>query len=149
MLSVIRFASAYDVAMPCLGAGSPAVGEHAAEGAALLGEVDRLGLGADDLDARRRRAPAPAPAASGRRAGSMTPGDRAGLLLGVDDLEHVLQRERLEVEPVGGVVVGGDGLGVAVDHDRLVAGLAQRQLACTQSSRTRCPGRSGWGRCRG
>ena len=55
------------------------------------------------------------------------PGDRAGLPLGVHDLEHVLQRERLEVEPVGGVVVGRHGLGVAVDHDRLVAGLGQRQ----------------------
>ena len=51
----------------------------------------------------------------------MTPGDRTGLLLGVHDLEHVLERQRLEVEPVGGVVVGGDGLGVAVDHDRLEA----------------------------
>jgi hypothetical protein len=47
--------------------------------------------------------------------------------LGVVDLQHVLQGQRLEVEPVGGVVVGGDGLGVAVDHDRLVAGLAQRE----------------------
>ena len=54
----------------------------------------------------------------------MTPGDRpAGLLLGVHDLEHVLEGERLEVEPVGGVVVGGDGLRVAVDHHGLVAGL--------------------------
>ena len=38
---------------------------------------------------------------------------------------HVLQGERLEVEAVGGVVVGRDGLRVAVDHHRLVAQLAQ------------------------
>ena len=34
--------------------------------------------------------------------------------------------QRLEVEPVGGVVVGGDGLRVAVDHHRLVAERAER-----------------------
>ncbi len=58
--------------------------------------------------------------------------DRSDRLLGVDDLEHVLEGERLEVEPVGGVVVGGDGLGVAVDHDRLEAGAA---LALAQRHR--------------
>ena len=57
----------------------------------------------------------------------MTPAIGPGLLLGVDDLEHVLERERLEVQPAGGVVVGGDGLGVAVDHHRVVAGVAQRE----------------------
>ena len=45
-------------------------------------------------------------------------------LLDLDDREHVLERERLEVEAVGGVVVGGDRLGVAVDHHRVAAGLA-------------------------
>jgi hypothetical protein len=45
----------------------------------------------------------------------------------VAHLEHVLERERLEVQPVGGVVVGRHGLGVAVDHDGLVAGVAQRE----------------------
>ena len=42
-------------------------------------------------------------------------------------LEHVLERQRLEVQPVGGVVVGRHGLRVAVDHDGLVAVLAQRE----------------------
>ena len=51
----------------------------------------------------------------------------AGLLLGAQDLQHVLGRQRLEIEPVGGVVVGRDGFRVAVDHDRLEAGLAQRK----------------------
>ena len=37
----------------------------------------------------------------------------------------VLDVERLEVEPVGRVVVGRDRLGVAVDHDRLVAERAE------------------------
>ena len=42
------------------------------------------------------------------------------------DGQHVLQRQRLEVELVGGVVVGGDGLGVAVDHDGVKAQLLER-----------------------
>ena len=46
-----------------------------------------------------------------------------GLLVG-DDVGDVLEGERLEVEAVGDVVVGRDRLGVAVDHDRLVAVLA-------------------------
>jgi isoaspartyl peptidase/L-asparaginase-like protein (Ntn-hydrolase superfamily) len=43
------------------------------------------------------------------------------------DLEHVLGGERLEVEPVGRVGVGRDGLRVAVDHHRLDAGLLQAE----------------------
>ena len=35
--------------------------------------------------------------------------------------------ERLEIEPIGGVVIGRDGLRVAVDHDRLVARVAERE----------------------
>src|SRR5215208_884017 len=41
------------------------------------------------------------------------------------DLEHVFCGERLEVETCGGVVVGGDGLRVGVDHDRVVAALCK------------------------
>src|SRR3546814_3559311 len=37
----------------------------------------------------------------------------------------VLGGQRLEIEAVGGVVVGRDRLRVAVDHDGLVAGVAQ------------------------
>jgi hypothetical protein len=40
--------------------------------------------------------------------------------LGLDDVHHVFEGQRLEVEAVGGVVVGRDRLGVAVHHDRLV-----------------------------
>lgn len=54
-------------------------------------------------------------------------GDRAGQRLRVDDLQHVLERQRLEVQTVGGVVVRGDGLGVAVDHHGLVARVAERE----------------------
>jgi hypothetical protein len=44
-----------------------------------------------------------------------------------DDLEHVFQRQRLEVQAIRRVVVGRHGLRIAVDHDRLVAVFAHRQ----------------------
>ena len=63
-----------------------------------------------------------------RRLAAELDDDSDGFLDG-DDLQHVLQGEGLEVEPVGGVVVGGDGLGVAVDHDRLEPVLGQGEDA--------------------
>ena len=45
--------------------------------------------------------------------------DHAHRLLSVADREHLLRGERLEVQPVGRVVVGRDRLRVAVDHDGL------------------------------
>ena len=48
-------------------------------------------------------------------------------LLALDDAQHVLERQRLEVELVGGVVVGADRLRVAVDHDGLEAVFLQRE----------------------
>jgi hypothetical protein len=52
--------------------------------------------------------------------------DHAPRLLPIADRQHVLERERLEVQPVRGVVVGRHRLGVAVDHDRLEAQLLER-----------------------
>ena len=95
--------------------------EQLAEALAILGAVDGVGAGAEQLDARvhqRHRQ------AQRRLAAELD--DHALGLLGVDDLQHVLARERLEVQPVGGVVVGRHRLRVAVDHDGLVAVLAQR-----------------------
>ena len=78
----------------------------------------------------------------GRRAGDEFRRDLAGQLerrlpaerhdhpvrpLGGEHVEHVLLRQRLEVQPVGRVVVGRHRLGIAVDHHRLEAGLAQRE----------------------
>jgi hypothetical protein len=53
--------------------------------------------------------------------------DHAVRLLLLADVQHVLERQRLEVELVGGVVVGRDRLGVGVDDDGVVALLAQRE----------------------
>ena len=39
----------------------------------------------------------------------------------MDDFQHVLQGNRLKVQPVRGVVVRGYCFGVAVDHDGFIA----------------------------
>ena len=59
---------------------------------------------------------------------TMTPRERAGtgeVLQPGADVEHVFFGEGLEEESVARVVVGGDGLRIAVDHHRLVARVAQ------------------------
>ena len=93
--------------------------QHLTEQLAVLGQVDGLRGGAQDrhaggLESRGQR--------QRRLAAELDDDalDRAHLLLGLIDLQHVLEGERLEVQPVRHVVVGGDGLGVAVDHDRVI-----------------------------
>src|SRR3989441_12908920 len=49
----------------------------------------------------------------------------AGGALGFDDRHDVLKGERVEVQPVGRVVVGRDRLRVAVDYHRLEAFFSQ------------------------
>ena len=46
--------------------------------------------------------------------------DRPHLLLGLVDLEHIFEGQRLEIQPVGHVVIGGHGFRVAVDHDSVI-----------------------------
>ena len=53
--------------------------------------------------------------------------DHADWLLALDDVEDVLEGERLEVKLVRDIEVGRDRLRIRVDHDRLVALLAERQ----------------------
>ena len=52
-------------------------------------------------------------------------------VLDIDDIEHILESERLEIQPRGGVVVGRYGLWVAVDHDRVIALITQRERRLT------------------
>ena len=114
------------IAVPCRGAGRPAAARtrpNAPRSSArwiASGGVPTMGT-----PASLRRCARP----SGRLPAELNddPGDLAGLLLGVDDLEHVLERQRLEVQPVAGVVVGRHRLRVAVDHHRLESGFAQRR----------------------
>ena len=91
---------------------------------AILGQVDRIGRGAEDRD----------PFALQRR-GELQRGlpaelhdhaeQAAAALFDMDDLDHVLGRQRLEIEPVRRIVIGRYGLRIAIDHDRFEAGLAQ------------------------
>jgi hypothetical protein len=86
----------------------------------ILREVDRRVRRAENPVAGRLDVPREAK----RRLAAELRDDTDGLLA-VDHGEHLLRRERLEVQPVGGVVVGRDGLRVAVDHDGLVAEAAE------------------------
>ena len=100
--------------------------EQLLEALAVLGEIDHVGRGAEDrhlgllqrLGELERRLPAELHDDAVQRAVGA---------LGVDDLQHVFRRQRLEIEPVGGVVVGRHRLRIAVDHDGLVARLLQRE----------------------
>jgi hypothetical protein len=95
--------------------------EHARELVAVLGRVDHLGRGAKDLDVL--------PVELERNVVGRLAAHRehdARRALGVVDVEDRLERDVLKVELVGLVVVGRDGLRVVVDHDRLVAELAER-----------------------
>ncbi len=100
--------------------------EQLLEAVAVFGEIDHVGRGAEDRHVRlfqmlgelERRLPAELHDDAVQRAVGA---------LGVDDLQHVLRRQRLEIEPVRGVVVGRHRFRIAVDHDGLVARLLQRE----------------------
>ena len=47
--------------------------------------------------------------------------------LRVDNFHDVFERQRFEIQPVRRVVIRRDSFGIAVDHDRLVARLFERQ----------------------
>src|SRR5690606_11285360 len=107
-----------------LGGGQPGFGQDPAELAAVFGQVDRLGAGAHDRHPGFFELLGQAERGLAAQLHDHAD-DFAGLLFGAHHFEHVFQGQRLEVQPVAGVVVGGDRLRVAVDHDGLVAGLRQ------------------------
>ena len=104
--------------------GDPEIPEELREPLPVLREIDRVGRRADDVDASRLQVERQL---QRRLTAELHDGQNlsAALLLPPDHRTDVLERERLEVEPVNRVVVGRDGLRVAVDHYRLVALLAQ------------------------
>ena len=93
--------------------------QQGAEAAAVLGQVDRV-----DRRAEQRHAGLLEGAGELQRGLAAELDDHALGVLLLADGEHVLGRQRLEVEAVGGVVVGRDGLRVAVDHHRVAIELA-------------------------
>ena len=95
--------------------------EQGGEALAVLGKVDGIGLGAHDVYAallehtRQLK----------RGLAAKRHHDAVGAL-NIDDIHDVLIGERLKVQTVGRVIVGRDGLRVAVDHDGLEAAGRQR-----------------------
>lgn len=89
---------------------------------AVFGQIDRIGRGAD-----HRHAVGFQRARQLQRGLAAVLHDHALGFFQLDDFQHVFQRQRLEVQTVGGVIVGGHGLRVAVDHDGFKAVIAQRQ----------------------
>ncbi len=94
--------------------------EHGGELAAVLGTVDADGRRAED----RHALPVELHGEVVRYLSARGDNDAAGRLK-VDDVEHPLKRQLVEVEAVAHVVVRRDGLRVVVYHDALVAELAR------------------------
>ena len=87
---------------------------------AILGQVDRVRRGAENRDAgllQRQRQLQRRLAAELHDARHVD----VAFALALDHRHHVFERQRLEVEAVGGVVVGRHRLGIAVDHHGLEA----------------------------
>ena len=104
---------------PVVGVADLQAAKERAEAPAVLRQVDRV-----DGRAQERHTGLFERARKAQRGLAPELDDHALRLLDLDHREHVLDGERLEVEAVGGVVVGRDRLGVAVDHHRVAAGLA-------------------------
>ena len=94
------------------------------EAAAILSEIDGIRRRPEDRNSRlfqRGREPE-------RRLATELHDDAeqgASALLDAHDLDNILGGQRLEIEPVGGIVIRGDSFRVAVDHDGLNARLTQ------------------------
>ena len=95
--------------------------EQSGEALAVLGKVDGIGLGAHNVHAALLEH-----ARQLKRSLAAERHHDAVGSLNIDDIHDVLVGERLKVQAVGRVVVGRDGLGVAVDHDGLEAAGRQR-----------------------
>ena len=94
------------------------LGQERRKALPVLGQIDRVRRRAQNPDAgvlQRQRELERRLAAELHQAGDV-PARRA---LRLDDRHHVLEGQRLEVQPIGRVVVGRDRLRVAVDHHRL------------------------------
>ena len=97
------------------------------EGVAVLAALDGVDLDADDLDAI-----AVEDAFGGEFGGevecglSAEVGEECVRALLLDDLDHALEVEGLDVGDIGGAGVGHDGGRVGVDQDNLVSEAAQR-----------------------
>ena len=92
------------------------------EPAPILGDVDRVGRRPENPHAGGLELPREL-----ERRLTAELHDHALRLLALHDLEHVLERQRLEVQLVRRIEVRGDRFRIRVDHDRLEPALAQRE----------------------
>ena len=115
-------ASSALVAVPLGGEGMANSSKQFAEQLAVFGKIDIGGIGADDRDIETLQGQRQVQ----RRLSAELHNHAIGLF-GVANVQHVFERERLEVEAVAGIVIGGNRLGIAVDHDRFDAHLLQRE----------------------
>ena len=95
--------------------------EQSGEALAVLGKIDGVGLGAHNVDAALLEH-----ARQLKRSLAAERHHDAVGALDIDNVHDVLVGERLKVQTVGRVIVGRDGLGIAVDHDGLEAAGRQR-----------------------
>ena len=82
----------------------------------VFSPVNGVGLGADNFHARFRQGYGQV-----ERGLAAELDDDAVRLFLVDDIEHIFSGERLKEQLVGGIIVGGDGFRIGVDHDRFNA----------------------------
>ncbi len=96
--------------------------EQRGEALAILRQIDRVDRGAEDAHAggleRAREVERRLPAELH---------DHPLGLLALDHVKHVLERDRLEIESIGGVVVGRDRLRIAIQQYRLDARVLDRE----------------------
>ena len=95
--------------------------EQSGEALAVLSKVDGVGLGTHDVDAALLEH-----ARQFKRGLAAERHHDAVGALDIDNVHDVLVGERLKAQTVGRVIVGRDGLGIAVDHDGLEAAGRQR-----------------------
>ena len=106
------------------------------EALAVARLVNRIAAGPEDANVRTRGRKQGATGLKGE--GEVDGGLPAELqqnavgLFPQQDLSHVLEDERLEVEPVGGVEVRGHRFGIVVDEDRIFPAPRMALTACTQ-----------------
>ena len=96
--------------------------QQRAEAFAIFGEIDRIRRRADDRHAgfvQTHRE------IQRRLAAKLD--DHTVRLFDIDDVHHVFERERLEVETIRSVVISRNSFRIAVDHDRFETRFVQRE----------------------
>ena len=88
----------------------------------VLGGLDRVNAGANDRHPRLLQSPSQV-----QRRLPAELHNHTIRMHHVANVEHVLDRERLEEQHVAGVVIGAYGFGIRIDHHRFDAQFAQRE----------------------